>query len=317
LTSSINETIMGNRANNFGLVLVMPNYYEILGVPRNATDKDIRQAYRKLARQHHPDVNPGDKTSEEKFKQINEAHSVLLDPEKRRKYDKYGDRWQHADQIEEAEARARAQSRRTTFRRETYSGEDPTVTFDTEPGNIFEQIFRNVGADFRQPATAEYPVEVTLEEAYEGATRLVDLAGGRRLEVKIPPGVDNGSRVHIPAGDGRKGGFYLVISVQPHQVFERKGKNLYREIEVPLEEAILGGVATVPTLRGRVALNIPPETQNGQRFRLAGQGMPTLNQPGIKGDLYATIKVNLPTGLSAQEKELFRQLRDLRAARRN
>jgi DnaJ-class molecular chaperone len=294
----------------------MPNYYEILGVPRNATDKDIRQAYRKLARQYHPDVNPGDKTGEEKFKQINEAHSVLLDPEKRRKYDKYGDRWQHADQIEEAEARARAQGGRTTFRWETYGSEDPTVTFDTESGNIFEQLFRNVWADLRKPAATEYPVEVTLEEAYEGAARLIELAGGRRLEVKIPPGVDNGSRVHIPAGDGRKGGFYLVISVQPHQVFERKGRNLYREIEVPLEDAILGGEATVPTLRGRIALTIPPETQNGQRFRLSGQGMPALNQPGNKGDLYATIKVKLPTGLSAQEKELFQQLKELRAPRR-
>jgi curved DNA-binding protein len=294
----------------------MPNYYEILGVPRNATDKDIRQAYRKLARQHHPDVNPGDKTSEEKFKQINEAHSVLLDPEKRRKYDKYGDRWQYADQIEQAEAQARAQTGRTNFRWETRRAEEPTVTFDTEPGNIFEQIFRNVGADLRQPAAAEYPVEVTLEEAYEGATRLVDMAGGRRLEVKIPPGVDNGSRVHIPAGDGRKGGFYLIVSVRPHQVFERKGRNLYREIEVPLEDAVLGGEVNVPTLRSKVALTIPPETQNGQRFRLAGQGMPTLNQPGVKGDLYATIKVKLPTGLSAQEKELFQQLRELRAARR-
>jgi DnaJ-class molecular chaperone len=295
----------------------MPNYYDILGVPRNATDKDIRQAYRKLARQYHPDVNPGDKTSEEKFKQINEAHSILLDPEKRRRYDKYGDRWQHADQIEQAEAQARAQPGRTNFRWETHSVEDPTVTFDTESGNIFEQLFRNVGADLRKPAAAEYPVEVTLEEAYEGATRLIEMAGGRRLEVKIPQGVDNGSRVHIPAGDGRKGGFYLLISVRPHQVFERKGKNLYCEIEVPLEDAVLGGEATVPTLRSRVALNIPAETQNGQRFRLAGQGMPTLNQPGAKGDLYATIKVKLPTGLSARERDLFQQLKELRAARRS
>jgi DnaJ-class molecular chaperone len=294
----------------------MPNYYDLLGVPRNASDKDIRQAYRKLARQYHPDVNPGDKTAEEKFKQINEAHSVLSDPEKRRKYDKYGDQWQHADQLEEAEAQARARAGRTTYRWSTRDGEDPTVTFDTGSGGIFENLFKNLGQDLRQPATAEYPVEVTLEEAYEGTTRLMELSGGRRLEVKIPPGVDNGSRVHIPAGRGREANFYLVVSVQPHPTFERKGRNLYRDIEVPLEDVMLGGEITVPTLRSRVALTIPPETQNGQRFRLAGQGMPGLNQPVSKGDLYATVKVKLPTGLTAQEKELFQQLKELRAARR-
>jgi curved DNA-binding protein len=296
----------------------MPNYYDVLGIPRNADDKEIRQAYRKLARQYHPDVNPGDKSAEDKFKQINEAHSILSDPEKRRKYDKYGDQWQYADQMEEAEAQARSRSSRTSYQWPNFGAEEPTVTFETGSGsgNIFEHLFRNLGQEVRQPATAEYPVEVTLEEAAEGTTRLMELSGGRRLEVKIPPGVDNGSRVHIPAGRGRDANLYLVISVQPHPVFERKGRNLYREIEVPLEDAVLGGEITVPTLRSRVALTIPPETQNGQRFRLAGQGMPGLNQPGSRGDLYATVKVKLPTDLTPEEKALFQQLKDQRAARR-
>jgi DnaJ-class molecular chaperone len=296
----------------------MPNYYDVLGVSRNADDKEIRQAYRKMARQYHPDVNPGDKSAEDKFKQINEAHSILSDPEKRRKYDKYGDRWQHADQIEEAEAQARSRSNRTTYQWSNFGTEEPTATFETGSGsgNIFENLFRNLGQDLRQPATAEYPVEVTLEEAAEGTTRLMELSGGRRLEFKIPPGVDNGSRVHIPAGRGRDANLYLVVSVQPHPIFERKGRNLYREMEVPLENAMLGGEITVPTLRSRVALTIPPETQNGQRFRLAGQGMPGLNQPGSRGDLYATVKVKLPTGLTPEEKALFQQLKDLRGARR-
>lgn len=295
----------------------MPNYYDVLGISRNADEKEVRQAYRRLARQFHPDVNPGDKSAEDKFKQINEAYGVLSDPEKRRKYDKYGDRWQHADEIEEAEAKARSRAGRSTFEWSTFGGGDPKVTFDNEAsGNIFESLFRNLGQDLRQPAAAEYPVEVTLEEAYEGTARLIELSGDRRLEVKIPPGVDNGSKVHVPAGRGREGNFYLVISVQPHPVFERKGRNLYREVEVPLEDAVLGGEITVPTLRSRVALTVPPETQNGQRFRLAGQGMPSLNQPGSKGDLYATIKVKLPANLTSEEKELFRQLKELRAARR-
>ena len=298
----------------------MPNYYELLGIPRNAEDKDIRQAYRKLARQYHPDVNPGDKSAEEKFKQINEAHSILSDPEKRRKYDKYGEQWQYADQLDAAEAQTRSRGGRTTYQWTDFGTAEPKITSETGPGtgsgNIFENLFRNLGQDLRQPATAEYPVEVTLEEAAEGSTRLMELSGGRRLEVKVPPGVDNGSRVHIPAGRGREANLYLVIAVQPHPVFERKGRNLYRDIEVPLEDAVLGGEIMVPTLRSRVALTIPPETQNGQRFRLAGQGMPGLNQPFPRGDLYVTIKVKLPTDLTTEERALFQQLKDLRAARR-
>jgi len=298
----------------------MPNYYDLLEISRGADEKEIRQAYRKMARKYHPDVNPGNKTAEEKFKQVNEAHSVLSDAEKRRKYDKYGDRWEQADQIEQAEAQARARGAgRTNVRWSTVSGEQPNVIFDggDSGGNIFEHLFRNLGQDLRQPASAEYPVDITLEEAYLGATRLMELSGGRRLEVKIPPGVDNGSRVHIPAGKGREGNFYLVISVQPDPTFERRGRNLYRDIEVPLEDAILGSEITVPTLRSRVALTIPPETQNGQRFRLAGQGMPSLNQPGSKGDLYATVRVKLPINLSNEEKELFRRLKEMRAASRS
>jgi DnaJ-class molecular chaperone len=294
----------------------MPSFYDVLGISRNADDKDVRQAYRKLARQYHPDVNPGDKSAEEKFKEINEAHSVLSDPEKRRKYDKYGDRWQHADQIEEAEAQARSRPGRSNFEWSTVDGGEPRITYGEGSSNIFENLFRNLGQEVRQPAAAEYPVEITLEEACEGTTRLMELSGGRRLEVKIPPGVDNGSRVHIPAGRGREGNLYLIISVQPHPVFDRKGRNLYRDIEVPLEDAILGGEITVPTLRSRVALTIPPETQNGQRFRLAGQGMSSLNQPGSRGDLYATVKVKLPTDLTPEERKLFQQLKELRAARR-
>jgi DnaJ-class molecular chaperone len=298
----------------------MPNYYDLLEIPRSADEKEIRQAYRKMARKYHPDVNPGNKSAEDKFKQVNEAHSVLSDAEKRRKYDKYGDRWEQADQIEQAEAQTRARGAgRTNFQWSDVGGEQPNVTFDVggAGSNVFEHLFRNLGQDLRQPSPAEYPVDITLEEAYLGTTRLIELSGGRRLEVKIPPGVDNGSKVHIPAGKGREGNFNMVISVQPDPTFERRGRNLYREIEVTLEDAILGSEITVPTFRSRVALTIPPETQNGQRFRLAGQGMPSLNQPGSKGDLYATVKVKLPINLTNEEKELFRRLKEMRAASRS
>ena len=295
----------------------MPNYYDLLGISRTAEDKDVRQGYRRMARKYHPDVNPGDKTAEETFKQINEAHSVLSDPEKRRKYDKYGDRWEQADQIEQAEAQARTRGGRGNVQWSTFGSEQPNDTFDGGHGNVFENLFRNLGQDLRQPAAAEYPVDVTLAEAFEGTTRLMELSGGRRLEVTIPAGVDTGSKIHIPAGKGREGGFNLVISVKPDPSFERRGRNLYREIEVTLEDTILGGEITVPTLSNRVALTIPPETQNGQRFRIAGRGMPSLNQSGSKGDLYATVKVQLPTNLTEEEKELFRRLKEIRAADRS
>ena len=292
----------------------MPNYYDILEVARTADEKDIRQAYRKKARQYHPDVNPGDRSAEDKFKLINEAHSVLSDPDKRRKYDKYGDRWEQADQLDAAEARSRFDGSR--FYR-TSAGDDPSAggfgNFGSEAGDVFHSIFRNFGGG--QSRVAEYPVDVTLHEALQGTTRLMDTSDGRRLEVKIPPGVDNGSKVHVPAGRGNDAGnFYLTVSVQPHAVYERKGRNLYREIEVPVEDAVLGTEVNVPTLTGRVALTIPQETQNGQRFRLAGQGMPTLGQPNSRGDLFATVKVNLPSNLTEQQKELYQELKSLRGS---
>ena len=299
------------------------NYYDVLGVARDAGDKDIRQAYRRLARQYHPDVNPGDAQAEEKFKEINAAHEVLSDADKRRKYDKYGDQWPHADRIEEAEAQARSRGGTGGFH--FYTGGDFNrsaggFSFDLED-LINSDLFNMPGGDFsperrgRPRPPAEYPAEVTLAEAAEGATRRIDLPDGRRLEVKIPPGVDNGSRVHIPAGGNGGRDFYLAVTVMPHPKFERQGKDLYSEVEVPLTDLALGAEVTVPTLRGQGVLTIPPGTQNGRRFRLAGQGIPELNKPQSKGSLYATVKAVLPTDLTPEETELFRQLKELRTAR--
>jgi len=289
------------------------NYYEVLGVPKGANEKDIRQAFRRLARQYHPDLKGGDRSAEERFKQINEAHGVLSDAEKRRKYDRYGDNWRQADQMAEAEAQAR---RRGTSHRSSTGGRAAPSRSGGGSDDLFDQLFQDMGQDPYGPA-AEHPVEITLEEADRGTTRLLEPTGGRRLEVKIPPGVDSGARVHLPRGGGRQGDIYLVVSVQPHPQFRRQGKDLYCEVPVSLEDAVLGGEVTVPTLRGRVSLAIPLETQNGQRFRLAGQGMPTLGQPDLRGDLFATVSVKLPTSLTAQQRALFQQLKELRAARRS
>ena len=285
----------------------MADYYSMLGVSRGATEKEIRSAFRKLARKHHPDVNDNDPASEEKFKQINEAYTVLSDTDSRRKYDRYGDDWKRADQ----------------FNR----GGGGFSHFDMGGmgggrRSIFDQFFGGMGGqEVRPPAPAEYKVEVSLEEAFTRAARRLQMQDQRRLEVKIPPGVDNGSKVHIAAESTHGGAFYLVITVKDHAKFRRQGKDLYVEVEAPLEDAILGGEMTVPTLTGKLALIIPQGTQNGRRFRLAGQGMPTLSLPANqaksnvnqRGDLFATVKVKLPTEFTEQELNLFKKLRDLRS----
>ena len=282
----------------------MADYYDTLGVSRGASEKEIRSAFRRLARQHHPDVNENDPASEEKFKEINEAYSVLSDTESRRKYDRYGDDWQHADQYERA---GRGGGFSYTTR-----GDRGGVR-----SSIFDQFFGGMGGRDFQPPPAEFPVEVTLEEAFTGAARRLQLQDGRRLEVKIPPGVDNGSRVHISADRSHGGDFYLIVSVKDHGRFRRQGKDLFVDVEAPLDDAILGGELTVPTLTGRLALTIPEGTQNGRRFRLAGQGMPVLNSSATsprsdvdhRGDLFATVKVKLPATFTEEEIELFRRLR--------
>jgi DnaJ-class molecular chaperone len=289
------------------------DYYTILGVNRNASEREIKQAYRRLARQYHPDVNPGDKSAEEKFKQINEAYEVLSDKENRQKYDQFGDQWQYADQF----ARAGWQQAPSW----DFSQGGTRVYFgEGDFGSLFDDLlgsFRSRRqAQPRRGQSLEYPVEVTLEEAYHGTTRTLSFEDGKHLEVKIPAGVRDGSRVRlagkgIPGAGGTSGDLYLVVSVKPHPMFERRGDDLYVGVSVPLVVAMLGGEVQVPTLKGKLALKVPSETQNGRTFRLAGQGMPHLGNSS-RGDLLAKVKVVLPTKLSTKEKELFKQLGELR-----
>ncbi|MDP2726806.1 MAG: J domain-containing protein [Dehalococcoidia bacterium] len=323
------------------------DYYETLGIKRSATVKELKQSFRRLARQYHPDVNPGNKDAEARFKEINEAYEVLSDPEKRKKYDQYGDQWQHADQFARAQPGGEAGQQWPSDFDQGRRGRGAPF------GDIFEELFREAGPrgrGFRQRPLRgqdlEQPVEVPLEEAFRGTARIIQLqreevcqtcqgkgilqkgvcpsCGGsgattrlRRIEAKIPPGVQNGSRIRLEcegcqgAAGGPSGDLYMVMSVRPHPVFERKGDDLYLEIPLPLTEAVLGGELEVQTLKGKIVLKIPPETQNGKVFRLAGQGMPRLGGGG-QGDLLVKVRVVLPTSLSEREKELFQQLKDLR-----
>ena len=293
------------------------DYYNILGVNRSATDKEIKQAYRRLARKHHPDVNPGDKSAEARFKEINTAYDVLSDPENRKKYDRFGENWQHAEQF--AGQRGAPHG---------FPGQDANFEFaDLSDLGDLSDLFGGFARGFgtrtktrrpRRGRDVEYPTEVTLEEAYHGSTRIVTDMTGRRLEVKIPLGVKDGSRIKVAGkgepgpGGGPNGDLYMVVAVKPHRIFQRRDSDLHVEVSVPLADAVLGGEVSVSTLKGKLALKIPPETQNGKVFRLAGQGMPRMGVH-TKGDLFATIKVVLPQKLTERERELFQQLKEIQS----
>ncbi len=300
----------------------MTDYYELLGVAKTASQNDIKQAYRKLARQYHPDVNRDEPGAGEKFKEINAAYDVLSDAESRQKYDRYGDRWKYADQIEEAEAAARSRGGYTTFTfGDDFGGPLGGSPFGGGPSaDLLEDLFGGMRRSARR-APLRVAADISLLEAMEGATRHVevpdDSGGSKRLEVKIPAGVDTGSQVHIAGGDGRRE-LYVEVTVRPDRRFQRKGPDLHCELTVPLVDAVLGTEVAVPSLRGtNLALTIPAESQNGQTFRLRGQGMPVLagrgdgDSRGNRGDLYVTIIVVLPTGLKDSERALFQQLKEL------
>jgi len=313
------------------------DYYQILGVNRNATDKDIKRAYRKLARQYHPDVNPGNKQAEERFKEINEAYEVLSDPNKRAKYDQLGADWQRWQQMggnasdfdwsQWMSGAGGGNVRYTTV-------EDLGDLFGG--GSVFSEFFRSIfgdmggshrsgGSPFGDQYTRtrsvrgrdyEQEVEITLEEAYHGTTRTLSDGASLNATVRIPPGVKTGSRVRI-AGQGEagvggaRGDLYLRIKVRDHPRFERKGDDLYITLPVDMYTALLGGNVSVSTLSGPVTLKIQPGTQNGQTIRLRGKGMPVLRRQGEYGDLYAKVDVRLPTNLSNRQRELLEEMAKL------
>jgi DnaJ-class molecular chaperone len=311
------------------------DYYSVLGVPRTASDKDIKTAYRKLARKHHPDVNPGDKKAEALFKEIGEAYSVLSDVEKRKKYDRWGHDWEKIDHAQAAGANFRTRpgdSSRYTYTTGPNGAGSTGFNFESEDlGGLFEQLFgrasggrQRVRATPRRGTDIEQQVEISLEEAFNGTQRTYTLSDSqtgesRTVEVKIPAGATDGLRVRV-AGKGEQGGsggsagdLFLIVNVKPHPLFERDGDDLRVKVSTPLYTAILGGEVMVPTPKGtHLALKVPPETANGQRMRLTGQGMPHVNATG-RGDLFAEINVQLPKNLSPHEKDVYAELARLRS----
>jgi len=308
------------------------DYYGTLNVPKNASEKDIKHAYRKLARKYHPDMNPDDAAAEEHFKEINEAYEVLSDPEKRKLYDQFGGEWSKWQQT--------GGGRPDDFWQRWGTGGHPAAGGFTGRGfsgdetfsDFFQQLFGGLGgygdllgrggsrrsAISRRGRNYEQPVEISLLEAYQGTRRLFQL-GDQRIEVSIPPGADNGTRVRVAgkgapgAAGGPAGDLFLVIEVTHDPVFVRQGANLDTIMPVDLYTAILGGEVQIPTPDGRhVLLTIPPQTQNNKKFRLRGKGMPVLGKSTERGDLYATMQVQVPEDLNTEELELFQRLKQLR-----
>ncbi len=314
------------------------DYYQILGVSKSANEKDIKQAYRRLARKYHPDVNPNNKAAQDKFKEINEAYEVLSDSEKRKKYDTLGANWKQYEQYARAGNQGPFQwgngFEGNQYQYRTVNPEEFEQMFGGGLGgdlggfsDFFRTFFGGGGFDAgtrsqarpRRGQDIEQPVEISLQEAYSGTTRVVQ-KDGRRLEIKIPPGVKSGSKIRY-AGEGGRGAsgaaagdLYLRVQVADSPNFERRGDDLYSKVPVDLYTMILGGEAHVPTLRGQLALRIPPETPAGKTFRLAGQGMPKLNQSNSFGDLYVKVRPLLPERLTPAERELFEKLAKMRHA---
>ena len=291
----------------------MKSYYDILGVQRNADDKHIRKAFRALARKYHPDLNPNNDNSAEKFKQINEAYEVLSDKSKRKQYDLYGDNWKHADRMNKAQS---GFSDSTGHAWDFQSGSNP---FGSSTDDLFGGLGDFIRRGKQSPGNTrlDAAVDVTLEEAFTGAKRNVTISSNgrdRRIEVTIPPGVDTGSVIRIRPGDRQE--LLLKVTVLSHRRFARKGSDLTVEVDVPMEDTILGGEIDVQTMRAKVRLKVPPESQNGQRIRLLGEGMPKLGSSDVRGDLFVLVRPKMPIDLTNDMKELISRYRDLKLQNR-
>ena len=322
------------------------DYYSTLGVAKTATQKELKQAYRKLARRHHPDVNPGDKSAESRFKEINEAYEVLGDPAKRTKYDALGANWRMYEQAGSGAGPGFGGqpggawnipfggAPRGGFR--TMTEEEMRDMFgDADPFSDFFHTFFGGGPGAhersaragggrgraRKGRDVEHELELDLEDAYHGTMRRLSIkldGHARTVDVRIPAGVGDGSRVRV-TGEGehgtagaQSGDLYLRIRVASHPKFERKGKDLSTRVAIPLTTAVLGGEVEVSTLGGKsLRLKIPPATQNAQVFRLKGHGMPAVGKPDDRGDLYATVDVQLPRQVTPEQRRHFEELQKL------
>lgn len=297
------------------------DYYKILGLTKSASEADIKKAYRKLARKHHPDLNPNDKSAEQKFKQINEANEVLSDPEKRKKYDQYGKDWQHADSYEKARQQQGSQgySNQRTY---TSGGQG----FDeSQFSDFFESMFGGGGfSGGGRRRTAQFKgqdlnatLRLNLTDILQDQKQTISV-GDKKIRLTIPAGVEDGQTIKIRGygGEGMNGGpkgdLYITFEIFNNTRFKRLESDIYATENISLYTALLGGEITIETLSGKVKLNVKPETQNDTKVKLTGKGLPKYKKDGQYGDLYITYKVELPKNLSAKEKELFTELSKLR-----
>jgi curved DNA-binding protein len=292
------------------------DYYKLLGIDKSATAKDIKSAYRKLARKYHPDLNPNDKNAKRNFQQINEANEVLSDPVKRKKYDQYGKDWQHSEQFEQQE---NSQRQASESGRTRYSGNQSESDFS----DFFESMFGRGSAGSGRSRQVKYRGEdytaelhLELSEAYKTHKQTLTV-NGAKIRITVPAGIENGQTIKIPGhgGKGINGGpdgdLYITFSVANNPKFKRLGNDLFTSVDLDLYKAVLGGDLTIETLDGLVKLKVKPETQNGMKVKLKEKGFPVYKNEGSFGDLYVTYNVKIPTNLTDKQKALFKQLSEL------
>ena len=293
------------------------DYYKILGVDKKASQEDIRKAYRKLARKHHPDLNPNDKEANKKFQQLNEANEVLGDPEKRKKYDQYGEHWQHADQFEKAQPQGGG--RKQQWQEDAFSGEFNEGGFS----DFFESLFGQAGASSGGRRNVKYrgqdyqaELHLQLKEVYESHQQTLTV-NGKNIRITIPAGVENGQVIKLKEhgspgiNGGPNGDLYITFVIADDPIYKRDGNNLYMKVDLGLYTAVLGGDLTIDTLAGKLKLKVKPETQNETRIRLKGKGFPVYKKPGEFGDLYVTYSIKIPVNLTEKQKQLFMELSKL------
>ncbi|WP_417865800.1 DnaJ C-terminal domain-containing protein [Xanthomarina gelatinilytica] len=290
------------------------DYYKILGVPKNASEKDIKKAYRKLARLYHPDLNPNDKEAERKFKEVNEAHEVLSHPENRKKYDEYGKDWKHAEEFEKAKQQ---QQQYQGNRQQQYHGNFEESDFS----DFFESMF---GGGSRQHSRTMFrgqdfnaELQLDLKDVFTTHKRTLTV-NNKNIRITIPAGVENGQVIKIKGhgakgvNNGPNGDLYIKFNIVNNTNFKRDKENLYTTVSLDLYKALLGGDVMVDTFDGKVKLKVKPETQNGTQVKLKGKGFPVYKKEGQFGDLYITYNIKIPTNLTEKEKELFTELSKLR-----